>query len=88
MEILKNKNKKQKTNCVPKILGKKKRINMFNTNQIRQRSGAMELAKKWSDIYDENLSMTIKEGIAFKFINTHTAGPHACLCLIKTHCLF
>ena len=47
MEILKNKNKKQKTNCVPKILGKKKRINMFNSNQIRQRSGAMELAKKW-----------------------------------------
>ena len=45
MEILKTKNK-----LCSKNIGKKKRINMFNSNQIRQRSGAMELAKKWSDI--------------------------------------
>ena len=36
-------------------------------------------------IYDENLSMTIKEGIAFKFINTHSRPP--CLSLSNQNTL-
>ena len=47
MEILKKKTKNKKQIVFQKYWAKKKRINMFNSNQIRQRSGAMELAKKW-----------------------------------------